>query len=394
MRECLQWFTREKTWINERHLELCRIPAPTFLEEKRAAWMAEQFRAMGYNPQIDSAGNVVVLIEESRSQPLIALTAHLDTVLAPRSRDDVFVEHDGRFRGPGVADNGAGLTGLLAIARALKFFRGLPELGTGLVLVANVGEEGEGNLSGMRYIARQSELARRIRAYVVLDGPALDHITCQALACRRFEIAFNGAGGHSWTDYGNANPVHALSQAIADFATECWPVAGPSADATLPRCTFNFGTVEGGLSINSIPAMARTKLDLRSESTARIDALVEALGSVVERAREMENRRATGSKLTARIREIGARPGGRLADDSSLLAHIRAVDAHLGIRARIDCASTDANVPLSLGIPAIAIGAGGLGGGAHTTSEWYQPEGRDLGLKRILLTLMLLLRDE
>ncbi|HWR54743.1 MAG TPA: M20/M25/M40 family metallo-hydrolase [Bryobacteraceae bacterium] len=393
-RECLQWFTREKAWINERHLELCRIPAPTFLEEKRAAWMAEQFRAMGYAPQVDPAGNVVVLIEEHRSKPLIALTAHLDTVLAPRSRDEISVERDGRFHGPGVADNGAGLAALLAVAQALKACRGLSDLALGLVLVANVGEEGEGNLSGMRYLARQSDLARRIRAYVVLDGPSLDHITSQALACRRFEISFSGAGGHSWTDYGNANPVHALSQAITEFTAECWPLASPSADGSIPRCTFNFGTVEGGVSINSIPALARTKLDIRSENPARIDRLVDALTGVVDRARDTENRRATGSKLTARIKEIGTRPGGRLREDSPLLAHVRAVDAHLGIRSRLDCASTDANVPLSIGIPAIAIGAGGQGGGAHTNSEWYQPDGRDMGLKRILLTLMLLLREE
>ncbi len=388
VRECLQWFTREKQWISERHLELCRIPAPTFLEEKRAAWMDEQFRALGYAPRIDPAGNVVALLEDDPARPLVALTAHLDTVLAPRLREDISVEGDGRFRGPGVADNGAGLAALLAIARALKMFAPAPDGRMGLALVANVGEEGEGNLSGMRYLARQSGLAARIQAYIVLDGPALDHITSQALASRRFEISFSGAGGHSWTDYGNANPVHALSHAITEFTNG--PFAAPNGGS--PRCTYNFGLIEGGASINSIPANARAKVDIRSEDTSRIDEMVEALTNAVEHARDTENRRATGAKLTAKMKEIGSRPGGTLPRDSALLDYIRAVDAYLGIRSRQDCSSTDANIPLSMGIPAIAIGAGGQGGAAHTPSEWYHPEGRDLGLKRILLTLVLTMR--
>jgi acetylornithine deacetylase/succinyl-diaminopimelate desuccinylase-like protein len=352
--------------------------------------MAEQLHALGYEPRLDGAGNVVAVLEDYPAQPLVALTAHLDTVLAPRSREEVQVDSDGRLRGPGVSDNGAGLAALLAIARVFKAF---PQLTDGcLALVANVGEEGEGNLSGMRYLARQSELGRRVRAYLVLDGPALDHITAQALASRRFEISFAGAGGHSWTDYGNANPVHALSHTITGFAERC-SCSGPAGNGEGPKCAFNFGTVEGGLSINSIPATARAKLDIRSEDPGWIDAMVDLLTESVERARELENRRATGARLSAKLREIGSRPGGRIAPDSPLLQHIRTVDAQLGIRARLDCASTDANIPLSMGVPAIAIGAGGQGGGAHTPAEWYHPEGRDLGLKRILLTLLLLLMD-
>ncbi len=392
VRECLQWFTREKQWISERHLELCRIPAPTFLEEKRAAWMAEQFRELGCTPRIDPAGNVVAVLADSASQPLVAVTAHLDTVLAPRRPEDVYVEADGRFFGPGVSDNGAGLAALLAMARAVKLYDAAAGAEAGIAFVANVGEEGEGNLSGMRYLARQSELAARVRAYLVLDGPALDHITSHALASRRFEICFTGAGGHSWTDHGNANPVHALSGAIAQFAGD--PVPAACGDGSSPRCAFNFGIVEGGTSINSIPTSARAKLDLRSEDAARIDAMVEVLTAAVDHARDVENRRATGAKLTAKVKEIGSRPAGRLPDDSPLLAHIRAVDAHLGIRSRVDCASTDANIPLSIGVPAAAIGAGGQGGGAHTPGEWYHPDGRDLGLKRILLTLALLIHTQ
>jgi di/tripeptidase len=160
-----------------------------------------------------------------------------------------------------------------------------------------------------------------------------------------------------------------------------------------PRSSYNFGIIEGGSSINSIPTHARTKVDIRSESPAKLDEIAALLTNTVERALETENERATGAKVTAKIKEIGSRPGGKLRDDAQILQVIRAVDTHLGIRSHLDCASTDANVPLSMGLPAISIGAGGHGGGAHTPQEWFHPDGRELGLKRILLTLSLLLRD-
>jgi acetylornithine deacetylase/succinyl-diaminopimelate desuccinylase-like protein len=160
-----------------------------------------------------------------------------------------------------------------------------------------------------------------------------------------------------------------------------------------PKVSINVGIVEGGASINAIPASARAKIDIRSESNERIVQLVSALQTSVARAEDIENARAVGHKVTAAVREIGNRPAAKLPDDAPIVRKIRAVEAHLGIRSRLDCASTDANIPLSLGLPAISIGAGGQGGGAHTMSEWYRSEGRDLGLKRILLTAALLLRD-
>lgn len=388
MRDCMAFFSRERSWIQEQHVALCRVPAPTFLEQKRAQWLTAQFRAAGCEADIDRAGNVVAWPHPDPGGPLVAVTAHLDTVLAPRNKEEIVVEADGKLRGPGVSDNGAGLVALLAIARALRTSCPLEGGRAGLVLVANVGEEGEGNLSGMRYLTKQSPLAARIRAYLVLDGPSLDHITTEALASRRFEMVFTGPGGHSWSDYGNANPIHAISHAIAWFTDSSGAGNGDG-----PRCSFNFGTIEGGASINSIPPLARAKVDLRSEDPARIDAMASALASAVERALELENQRASGGKLAAKLKEIGSRPAGRLPAGAPLLSIVRAVDANLGIRARLDCASTDANIPLSLGLPAISIGVGGQGGGAHTPSEWYHPEGRDLGLKRVLLTIALLLED-
>jgi tripeptide aminopeptidase len=382
VRECLQWFTREKQWINEIHLQLCRIPAPTFLEQERAVWFAEQLRGFGWNASLDRAGNVIATDGDG---PYVALTAHLDTVIAPRKADDIRVETDGRFHGPGVSDNGAGLAALLAVARVWRSAIKLPDFACRPVLVANVGEEGEGNLLGMRHLCKQSPLARKITSFLVVDGANTDHITTRGLGSRRFEVVFTGPGGHSWSDYGVANPLHALCRAVALFCETRLDNG--------PKSAFNVGLIEGGSSVNAIPQTARAKVDIRSESNEKIDELVEFLSSAADRARDVENQRATAGKVTVKVKEIGARPAAALPEQSPLLQYVRAVDAHLGIRSHLDTSSTDANIPLSLGIPAVAIGAGGVGGGAHTTQEWYRPEARDLGLKRILLTLLLMMRN-
>ena len=382
VRECLQFFTREKQWINEIHLQLCRVPAPTFLEQERAAWFLEQFRGYGCEASIDRAGNVLAAFGPP---PYVALTAHLDTVLSPA--------HEGRYFG--------GCRGALPRSRESPTtapgwplcwpWRGpvrraarLPESEASLLLVANTGEEGEGNLLGMRHLCGPSPMARQIGSYVIVDGASTDHITTRALGSRRFEVTFTGPGGHSWSDFGVGNPVHALCRAVAFFA-ETRVDAGP-------KSAVNVGLIEGGSGVNAIAQSARCKVDIRSESNVRMDQLVEVLMNAVDRARDVENRRQTGGRVQARTREIGSRPAAALPEGAAMLQYIRAVDAHLGIRSHLDCSSTDANLPLSLGIPAIAIGAGGQGGGAHTTGEWFSPDGRDLGLKRILLTLLMLLR--
>jgi acetylornithine deacetylase/succinyl-diaminopimelate desuccinylase-like protein len=380
VRECLQFFTREKQWINEIQLQMCRIPAPTFLEQERAAWVLDQLRAFGWDAAIDRAGNVIAA---TGAEPYVALTAHLDTVLAPRNKDDISVGPDGRLHGPGVSDNGAGLAALLAIGRAWNApHASRAQSERGLMLVANVGEEGEGNLLGMRQLCKQ---ARKIAGFVVVDGANTDHITTRALGSRRFEVTFTGPGGHSWSDFGVGNPVHALCRAVTLFA-ETRLDSGP-------KSSVNVGLIEGGSGVNAIAQTARAKVDIRSESNARMDDLVDLLTGAVESARDQENQRASGPRVAMKMREIGARPAAALPAEAPILQYVRAVDAHLGIRSHLDCSSTDANIPLSLGIPAIAIGAGGIGGGAHTTSEWFSPEGRDLGLKRILLTLLLLMRE-
>jgi len=389
LRECLRWFTDQKQWTNEKQAQLCRIPAPTFFEQARAAWVAAELRALGCEVRLDGAGNVIARPRKAPQEPCVVLSAHLDTVLSPRSPEEITLEAGGGLRGPGVSDNGAGLAALLAVAAALDAAPSMEGLHCGLLLLANVCEEGEGNLSGMRHFCEDTPEGRLARAFLVLDGPSTDHITCTGLESRRFEVTFKGAGGHSWSDFGTGNPVHALARAVTLFLDE--QAAGEAASDG--RSSFNFGVIEGGSSINAIPSWARAKVDLRSETGDGVVKLSSLLTDCVERAAELENAASSAGKVTAVTRPIGSRPGGQIPSDAPLLKYLKAVDSHLGNRASSDCASTDANIPLSKGLPAVSIGAGGQGGGAHTPSEWFHPRGRDLGLKRIMLTLALLMRD-
>jgi len=391
IRDCLQWFTREKQWINEQHLRLVRIPAPTFFEQERAEHMAARFRELGCDVQMDGAGNVIAMPRKTSGgfDSFVVVSAHLDTVFAPRTPEEIAVQPDGGLRGPGVSDNGAGLAGLLALAAAIHASPPLPELQSGLLLLANVCEEGEGNLNGMRHFCEDSPLGGKARAFLVLDGPAIDHITSSALESRRFEITFTGPGGHSWSDFGVANPVHALTRAVTAFLDEQAELQSPEGI----RSSFNFGWIEGGVGVNSIPTLARAKVDLRSETGEMVEALCSLLATSVERGAALENEKAAVGQVSFRLRPIGARPGGRLPQNAAILRYLKSVEAHLGIRSRPDCASTDANIPLSRNLQAVSIGTGGSGGGAHTLAEWFHPRGRDLGLKRVFLALALLLRD-
>jgi acetylornithine deacetylase/succinyl-diaminopimelate desuccinylase-like protein len=384
MVEAQRWLTRERHWINDQHLALCRIAAPTFFEQPRSSWLAEQLGRYGWSTSLDRAGNILATWP-GEICARVAVTAHLDTVLAPQKPEDISVSADGSLHGPGVSDNGSGLSTILALGRMLAESPALRELTGPLLLVGNVGEEGEGNLSGMRYLCRPGNIPD-VKAFIVLDGPSLENITAQALSSRRLEITFHGPGGHSWNDQGSANPVHALSHAISSFAQ----TAEFRKEGETCRFAYNFGIVEGGASVNSIPAQALAKLDLRSEQPEMLEQLSQLVNHSVERALEFENRHSKTARITAKIKELGSRPGGKLEPDAPLLRAIQAVDGHLQIRSRVNCASTDANIPLSLGLPAISIGCGGRGGGAHTAQEWFHPEGRDSGLKRILLLLAVL----
>jgi len=377
-----EWFRGHEPELRDWQLEVAAIPAPPFGEGPRAEWLRSRFNELGLEDvQVDAVGNVVGVRPPADSdQKLVAVTAHIDTVFAAGTPLNVRREGD-RLYGAGISDNGAGIVGLLALASALRSAK--VRLSTGLLFIGNVGEEGEGDLRGMRHIFCESAWKDRIGPTVVLDGAAIDTVVTQALGSRRFQVTIQGPGGHSWSDFGAPNPIVVLSRAIARFSRAELPAE--------PKISANVGVISGGTSVNSIPESASMRVDIRSASQEEMGRLEHALReAVAEAAAEYPKRTRNGKGISAEIQLIGFRPAAELDPDARILHVIRAVDAHLGNRARPHRASTDANIPLSLGREAISIGAGGNGGGAHTLQEWYDPAERDLGLKRVLLTVLAL----
>lgn len=381
----VRWFTENEDGLRRLQLDLVRIPAPPHGESLRAEWLAARFRDAGLaGVHLDEVGNVLGWLRgPAQRGGAVAVTAHIDTVFPPGSPLEVRREGSKLF-GPGIADNGAGVVGLLALAGALHAAGVRPA--SDIVFIGNVGEEGEGDLRGMRHIFTASRFRDQIAHTIVLDGAATDMIVTQALGSRRFEIVVRGPGGHSWSDFGVPNPILTLARAISRLSQVALP--------DRPKTTMNVGVIEGGTSVNSIPERAAARVDIRSASVAEMDRLERALRDAVAATLEEESRGARGAKsrtrLTHEIRLIGSRPAAELDPGARILQVMKAVDGHLGNASRVHRASTDANIPLALGREAISIGAGGSAGDAHTLREWYDSTGRDLGLKRALLALLTL----
>ncbi|MDE3187003.1 MAG: M20/M25/M40 family metallo-hydrolase [Acidobacteriota bacterium] len=384
------WMHNNPQTIMNWQAELSGIPAPPFGEQARAEWVAARFAEAGLAQiRTDSIGNVTGVLPAAglppeSSGPVVVLSAHLDTVFpAETPLHPVIAQVDGsaRLSAPGACDNGAGVAGMLAIVHSLR--QAKVELAAPLVVLANVGEEGEGDLRGVRYFYEQSDVAGRIAAHIVLDGAGSDSAVTQALGSRRFLVTINGPGGHSFTDAGTPNPIAAMALALTALAQTQLPEE--------PRTTLNLGTVHGGTSVNSIPESATASIDFRSTSTEELLRLEVALHRAVEDAVERWNTVARAlpglsrAALTFTVRKIGDRPAAQLAADSPVLDALRAVDRHLGLRTELRLGSTDANIPIALGVPALSMGAGGEGGGAHTQAEWYSDKDRELGLRRVLL---------
>ena len=376
-----RWLHLHQPQLLKWQLEFLAIPAPPFAEGERAAWFLDRFRDLGLtNPHLDAEGNALAeLPSELPAQPHILLSAHLDTVFPAGTLCIPRLEGT-RILCPGACDNGAGLTALLAIAAALRHAGITPP--APMLFAANVGEEGEGDLRGMRHLFLHGPYAGRIAAALALEGSGSSTTITRALGSRRFRVTVHGPGGHSWADSAIPNPITLLSRAIAELAAhpDFNPSGHPPEPAPDTRTTFSPGLISGGTSINSIPQSASVSLDLRSTDPAALDlheiTIREAFAAHVR------------SPATLEIMLIGSRPASELPDDSPLLEALRAVDRHLNLRTELRLGSTDANLPLSLGIPAAALAAGGTGGAIHTLAEWYDPSARETALRRILLTLL------
>jgi acetylornithine deacetylase/succinyl-diaminopimelate desuccinylase-like protein len=380
------WLHGNPKTIMDWQTEVVVIPAPPFGEQARTEWLAARFAESGLSQvEIDEAGNVFGWLPAAKlpaesTGPVVVLSAHLDTVFPAETPLHPVVEGE-RLTAPGACDNCAGVAGMLAIAKALVEAK--IEFPAPLIFLGNVGEEGEGDLRGVRHLYKQRALAGRIAAHIVLDGAGADSAITQALGSRRCRVTMTGPGGHSFTDAGTPNPIAALAFALATLAGTELPKE--------PRTTLNLGTIHGGTSVNSIPESAQASIDFRSTCPEELLRLEVALHRAVEDAVEHSNAQAKSAAahgrgvLAFQIDKIGDRPAAQLPDDSPLLEALRAVDRHLGLRTELRLGSTDANIPLSLGIPALSMGAGGEGGGAHTLAEWYSARDRETGLKRVLL---------
>jgi len=380
------WLHGNPKTVMDWQAEMVAIPAPPFGEEARSAWLAARFAEVGLSGvEIDAIGNVFGWLKAAKlsaesTGPVVVLSAHLDTVFPAGTTLNPVLNGD-RLEAPGACDNGAGVAGMLAIARALTGSGA--KLAAPLVFMGNVGEEGEGDLRGMRQLYNGGALAGRIAAHIVMDGAGADSAVTQALGSRRYRVTVTGPGGHSFTDAGTANPIAALASALVAVAETPLPEE--------PRTTLSLGTIQGGTSVNSIPESAQASIDFRSTSGEQLLLLEVALHRAVEDAVEQWNARAKAAGkngrglLAYKIDKIGDRPAALLPAGSPLLEALSAVDRHLSLRTKLRLGSTDANIPLSLGVPALSIGAGGDGGGAHTAAEWYSAKDRETGLKRVLL---------
>jgi acetylornithine deacetylase/succinyl-diaminopimelate desuccinylase-like protein len=380
------WLHGNPKTIMDWQAEMVAIPAPFSGEQARAEWLVARFAETGLERvETDEAGNVIGWLMASKlppesTGPMVVISAHLDTVFPAETPLKPVVDGE-RITAPGACDNCAGVAGMLAIARAMVVAK--VELAGALIFMGNVGEEGEGDLRGMRHLYRQQALAGRIAAHIVLDGAGTDSAVTQALGSRRYRVTITGPGGHSFTDAGTPNPIAALAKALAALTQTQLPQE--------PRTTLNLGTISGGTSVNSIAESAQATIDFRSTSADELLRLEVALHRAVEDAVEQVNTQAKAAGRQERgllefdIDTIGDRPAAQLPEDSPLLEALRAVDRHLGLKTELRLGSTDANIPLSLGVPALSMGAGGEGGGAHTLAEWYSARDRETGLKRVLL---------
>ena len=357
-----------------RHMcDAARIAAPSGSEGARGRWFADRLHELGLAPMTDAAGNVHATTPAADMHAArLVVAAHLDTVFSADTPLDVRRDHD-RLTGPGISDNARGLAGLLALARGLHS-AGWPTLRP-IAIVATVGEEGAGDLRGMKHYFVHH--AQRTAAFIALDGAGAARVITAGVGSRRLRVTFRGPGGHSWSDWGAPNAIHAAGRAIAGLASIRLPTA--------PRTTLSVGRIGGGTSINAIPGEAWFEVDLRSEAVLPLQELETSVRDQFERARRAE---ARTRELEMEVAVVGDRPAGRTPDSDPLVQSAMTATRDIGLTPQLASSSTDANVPMAAGIPAIAIGAGGEAGGTHTLREWYDNRGGPAGLERALRVVL------
>jgi tripeptide aminopeptidase len=372
----------DNAWTLQQQVSICEIPAPPFKEALRAAEMKKRFESHGLTRvRIDAEGNVLGERRGTGQGPTVVLSGHLDTVFPEGT--DVKVKQQGTlYRAPGIGDDCRGLAVLLAVARAINLSR-VTFPGT-ILFVATVGEEGPGNLRGVRALFKTPP--EKIDAFISVDGTGLG-LTTRAVGSMRYLIQYKGPGGHSYGAFGIPNPVHAMGRAIAKIAEFQVPRA--------PRTTFNVGVVSGGTSVNTISPLGAMEVDMRSEDPQELAALNTKFRAAIQQALEEENARWPNarpeSKVTLEVTDMGVRPASSPGDTTRIARVAMSAGAALGFTPETGASSTDANIPMSLGVPAITIDGGGEGRGAHSLAESYDdgPEGWKGPQWALLISVML-----
>jgi len=363
----------------EEQKRITEIPAPPFKEKVRAEYFLQRFKELGLaDASIDGEGNVIGVRRGAASKPRLVVSAHLDTVF-PEGTDVRVKEKDGVLLAPGIGDDSRGLAALLAVLKAMNE-NSIKTVGE-VMFVGTVGEEELGNLRGVRALFRDH---KDIDGFISIDGLSISRIVNQATGSHRYEIVFKGPGGHSFQEFGLPSAIHAMGRAIAKISD--------LQTISSPKTTFTVGTVRGGTSVNAIAAEARMAIDMRSNSTEELLKLEAQVLAMIKEAVAEENKRWNSDKISAEINLIGARPAGVVREDAVIVQASRRAVTAVSRPARVTLAgsSTDSNLAMSLGIPAVTLGGGGEGGGWHSPREWYRPTDAYLGPQHVLLTALAL----
>ena len=362
-------------------IELTEIPAPPFKEERRAARFAEMLREAGLEDVvIDEVGNAVGRrLGTGGGRRVVAYSAHLDTVFPEET--DVTVRFEGeRMYAPGIGDNSRGLVVVLTVLRALEH-AGI-DTEADLLFIGNVGEEGLGDLRGVKHLFREG--AEPIHTLIAVDGGRSSRIVYGAVGSHRYRVTYRGPGGHSWGAFGLANPHHAIGRAIALFDQTAIAVTSEG-----EKTSYNIGRMGGGTSINSIPFESWMEVDMRSGSQDKLDEIDAVFQSAMLRALDQENEgREDGPELTVEVKRVGTRPAGMGDSASPLVQRAMAATLAFGVAPELRISSTDANIPISIGVPAVTMSRGGRGGGAHSPGEWWENRDGHIGIQIGLVTLL------
>ena len=362
VRAALDSIQRWQGWTLDQQVQLTEIEAPPFAEERRAEEFRRRLQALGFqNVRIDAEGNVIAERPGSGSGPVVMISGHLDTVF-PAGTDVRVRREANRLTAPGIGDDGRGLAVVLTVARAFQQLQ-IPTTGT-VLFVGTVGEEGQGDLRGVRHLFK-TELAGRVDYFISVDGTGLDVVNA-AVGSNRYKVSFKGPGGHSYGAFGMPNPAHALGRAVAAIADLQVP--------TDPKTTFSVSVLSGGTSVNSIPFEVAFEIDMRSEQPAALAELDGRVMRAIHAAVAAEKARwpRSSAELAVQIDTIGIRPAGAQPVSAPIVQVALAAARSLGIESETSASSTDSNIPMSLGIPAITIDGGGRGGASHAPEEWYE----------------------